>query len=191
VAQEQPIDVTHLLREMADGRTDAEAQLIPLVYRELHRIAHYLMRREGDQLTLQTTALVHEAYLRLLRPQAAWEDRIHFFRVAATVMRRILVDHARARQAEKRGGGAGAIKDVFAEPFDRSNTPDNADRILAVDEALTRLAAVDERQAQIVELRFFVGMTVEETAELLALSPRTVKREWQLARAWLANELGR
>lgn len=189
MAEEPPADVTRLLREMADGQTEAEAQLIPLVYRELHRIAHYLMRGEGDRLTLQTTALVHEAYLRLVRPAAAWEDRGHFFRVAATVMRRILVDHARARQAEKRGGGV--VKDGGPEPLDLSASPDNAARILAVDEALTRLAAVDERQARIVELRFFIGMTIEETAELLELSPRTIKREWQFARAWLARELKR
>jgi RNA polymerase sigma-70 factor, ECF subfamily len=188
VAGEQGGNVTRLLRELAEGRQNAESELIPLVYGELHRIARRLMRGEGRH-TLQPTALVHEAYLRLVRPQPNdWQDRTHFFRVAATVMRRILVDHARSRQAQKRGGDA--IKEAFSEPLvSLFDTAGDSERILVVDEALTRLSKFDERQARIVELRFFVGMTVEETADALQMSSRTVKREWQLARAWLLGEL--
>jgi RNA polymerase sigma factor (TIGR02999 family) len=189
MAANQSPDVTRLLRELAEGRHDAEAELIPLVYSELHRIARRQMRGEAGH-TLQTTALVHEAYIRLVRPQRDhWSDRTHFFRVAAKVMRQILVDNARTRRAQKRGGGA--TKDLFDEAFVPVLNVDDAERIMAVDNALSRLSVLDERQAQIVELRFFVGMTVDETAEALQLSARTVKREWQLARAWLSKELGR
>lgn len=180
-------DVTQLLGELARGNRAVEDTLIPLVYAELRRIARALMRGERRQQTLQTTALVHEAYLRLTggRP-VAWESRAHFLAVAATVMRRILVDHARARQSDKRGGG----KLVSAADLTLGD-PEQSDpaKLLALDAALERLAALDQRQCQIVEMRFFAGMTVEETAHALDISPRTVKREWQMARAWLYGEL--
>lgn len=181
------VDVTHLLSELARGNRAVEDTLIPLVYNELRRIARALMKGERRQQTLQTTALVHEAYLRLTggRP-VAWESRAHFLAVAATVMRRILVDHARARQSDKRGGGL-----VVSAADLTLGDPQHSDPagLLALDAALEQLAALDQRQCQIVEMRFFAGMTVEETAHALNISPRTVKREWQMARAWLYGEL--
>ena len=171
---------------MAAGDKKAESDLIPIVYAELHQIARRLMRREDGRHTLQTTALVNEAYIRLAKPRAAgFNDRAHFFAVAATVMRGILVDHARAKQAEKRGGPTVPLDD-FLGPSVQLDQPE---LILAIDTALTRLAKIDHRQARIVELRFFAGMTVEESADALEISPRTVKREWQLAKAWLYGEL--
>jgi RNA polymerase sigma factor (TIGR02999 family) len=179
-------DVSKLLDLIARGNKKAESELVPLVYGELRHIAGRLMRGEGPNHTLQTTALVHEAYMRMVRPRdTAWKDRTHFFAVAATIMRRILVDHARARSAEKRGGTAPLPLDLIEPVVDL----EDPERILAVDVALTRLAGIDERQSRIVELRFFAGMTVEETAAVLEISSRTVKREWQLARAWLYGEL--
>jgi RNA polymerase sigma factor (TIGR02999 family) len=179
-------NVTDLLRRMVTGDKDAESHLIGVVYRELHQIARRLMRREGDAHTLQATALVNEAYIRLAKPRpGGFNDRIHFFAVAATVMRGILVDHARAKRADKRGGGLQPL-DAFLEPSVNLDAPE---LILAIDAALTRLAGMDDRQARIVELRFFAGMTVDEIASALEISPRTVKREWQLAKAWLYGEL--
>jgi RNA polymerase sigma factor (TIGR02999 family) len=180
-------DVTRLLGELARGNREVESTLIPLVYDELRRIARALMRGEGHKETLQTTSLVHDAYLRLTggRP-VEWESRTHFLAVAAKVMRRILVDRARARNTEKRGAG------MIVSAADLSLRDPQAvdpDSLLALDLALARLAAIDERQARIVEMRFFAGMTVEETAHALSISPRTVKREWQMARAWLYGEL--
>lgn len=180
-------NVTQLLELIAAGRKDAEAELIAIVYGELRQIARRLMRREHSHHTLQTTALVHEAYLKLARPDApAFKNRTHFFAVAATVMRRVLVDYARARQAEKRGGGS---EPLALEEFGLTVNLDEPERVLAVDAALSRLAQFDERQGRIVELRFFAGMTVDETAETLQISARTVKREWRLAKAWLYGEL--
>lgn len=182
-----PPDVTGLLQRIADGSKEAEAALFTVVYNELRQMARRAMRREGGNHTLQTTALVHEAYLRLARPRAvSFNDRVHFFAVASTVMRRILVDHARAKGASKRGGGQ--VPEPV-ETFGPSVNVGDPERVLAVDAALTRLALLDERQGRIVELRFFAGMTVDETAEALKVSPRTVKREWQLAKAWLYGEL--
>lgn len=179
-------EVTRLLRELGAGRQDAESRLIPLVYEELRRIGRRLMRGEGGEHILQTTALVHEAYLRLVRPQQnEWTNRSHFFAVAAKVMRQILVDHARARNADKRRVETISLEGVLAPAIDL----EEPERILAVDEALSRLSQLDPRQGRIVELRFFAGMTIEETAEALNISPRTVRREWQLARAWLYGEL--
>jgi RNA polymerase sigma factor (TIGR02999 family) len=179
-------EVGELLDLIASGDKEAAQALVPLVYEELRRIAARLMRSEAPNHTLQTTALVHEAYLRLVQPQdGAWTDRAHFFAVAATVMRRILVDHARARKAHKRGGTA----PLPLELFDPAVSLEDPDRILAIDAALSRLAAIDERQCRIVELRVFAGMTVDETATALDISSRTVKREWQLAKAWLYGEL--
>jgi RNA polymerase sigma factor (TIGR02999 family) len=180
-------DVTRLLGELARGNREVEATLIPLVYDELRRIARALMRGEGHRETLQTTVLVHEAYLRLTQGKSVdWEGRAHFLAVAARAMRRILVDHARARNSEKRG--AGAVVSAADFQLRDPQTIDPAS-LLSLDAALERLAALDPRQSQIVEMRFFAGMTVEETAHALNLSPRTVKREWQMARAWLFGEL--
>ena len=182
-----PTDVTRLLGELARGNRVVEATLIPLVYDELRRIAHALMRGEIHREMLQTTVLVHDAYLRLTGGQSiVWENRTHFFAVAAKAMRRILVDHARARKTEKRGGGA--VISAADLPL-RGPQSAEPEQLLALDAALERLAAMDARQAQIVELRFFVGMNVEETAHALDISPRTVKREWQMARLWLHHEL--
>jgi RNA polymerase sigma factor (TIGR02999 family) len=147
------------------------------------------MRREGPDHTLQTTALVHEAYIRLVDQQRVqWRNRAHFFGIAAEVMRRVLVDHARARQAAKRGGGVQRI--TLGDAMVASSDVEDAD-VLALHEALERLALLDADQARLVELRYFAGMTIEESAEALGVSPATVKREWALARAWLRRELAR
>ena len=183
--EEGPGEVTRLLQQLGQGHLEAEEQLVPLIYKELRQISRRLMRGEGNH-TLQTTALVHEAYLRLARPNAStWKDRSHFFAVAAKVMRRILVDHARARAAEKRGGGLSRL----ADPLEPMISADEPERILAVDMALTRLSELDARQGRIVELLFFAGMSVDEAAEALVVSASTIKREWRLARAWLLGEL--
>jgi RNA polymerase sigma factor (TIGR02999 family) len=185
VAKTAP-SVTELLHRTADGSKDAEAALIAVVYSELRQIARRLMRGEAANHTLQPTALVHEAYLRLAQPKGvAFNDRTHFFAVAATVMRRILVDYARAKRADKRGGGERSAVDLLGPSINL----DEPERVLAIDVALNRLSQLDERQARIVELRFFAGMTIDEIAEALEISPSTVKREWQLARAWLYGEL--
>jgi RNA polymerase sigma factor (TIGR02999 family) len=181
-------DVTLLLQRVAGGSKEAEAALFSVVYQDLRRIARRSLRGEARDHTMQTTDLVHEAYLRLARPQnSRFNDRSHFFAVAATVMRRILVDHARAKRAGKRGGVSPIQIEVDASGA--GLTIENPEQLLAVDAALNRLASIDERQSRIVELRFFAGMSVEETAEALGISARTVKREWQVARAWLYGEL--
>jgi RNA polymerase sigma factor (TIGR02999 family) len=182
--------VTALLVEWRGGRAEARDKLVPLVYDQLRRLAAHQLRREAPGHSLRPTALIGELYLLLVQQRAAtWENRAHFFALAAHLMRRILVDHARARQAGKRGGAAPAITlDTAAEPAD-TRAADRFLTVLAVDEALARLAALDEEQARIVELRFFAGLSVEETAVILDRSPRTVKREWRLARAWLQREL--
>lgn len=183
-----PGDVTLLLEELRHGNRQAEEVLIPLVYRELRRIAAWHLQQEAPDHTLQPTALVHEAYLKLTRIDGIdWQNRSHFFAVAAKLMRHILVDHARNQKAMKRGDGQTVlnIDDVFVA--ERSKGPD----ILALDEALERLSKLDERQGRIVELRFFSGMTEEETGQVLGVSARTVKRDWRIAKAWLYNELQR
>ena len=185
-----PASVTALLVEWRQGCDDARDRLVPLVYDQLRRLAARQLRREAPNHTLQPTALIGELYLLLVQQRAAtWENRAHFFAMAAQLMRRILVDHARARRAGKRGG---AVPPIALEVADEPADARGADRflqVLAVDEALARLAALDEEQARIVELRFFAGLSVEETALVLDRSPRTVKREWRLARAWLQREL--
>lgn len=181
-----PEEVTRLLRAWRDGDAAALEALAPLVYAELRRLAEARMRRERPDHTLQATALVHEAFLRLTGSDApAWEDRTHFFAVAARVMRRLLVDHARARGYAKRGGGVRRVS--LDEAVELSEEP--GEDLLALDAALTRLAALDPRQHQVVELRFFGGLSVEETAEVLGVSAVTVKRDWRAARAWLYAEL--
>jgi RNA polymerase sigma factor (TIGR02999 family) len=181
-----PGEITQILREVRSGSREANDRLIPLVYRELRRIASAHLRRESADSTLQPTALVHEAYLRLIDiDRMDWQDRSHFFSVASTLMRRILVDHARASRAGKRGGGTDTI--LIEEAFLPS--PGRAPEILALDDALEHLARLDERQAKIVEMRFFGGMTEEETGNVLGISARTVKRDWRMAKAWLYKEL--
>ena len=178
--------VTRLLADLRDGRPGAAAELIPLVYDELHRLAHGYMRNERAAHTLQATALVNEAYVRLVgAADVTWESRAHFIGVAAQIMRRLLVDHARSRLAAKRGGLAARV-----ELDDRLEVCANAPREwAAVDAALKRLAVFDARQSKIVELRYFGGLSLEETALVIGVSTRTVKREWTLARAWLRREL--
>ncbi len=182
-----PGDVTRLLSELKLGNREAEDRLIPLVYRELRKIAAVYLRREHSHHTLQPTALVHEAYLRLTKmSEVDWQSRSHFFAVSATVMRRILVDHARACRTHKRGR---ASWDAVSIDQALLPSPERAPEILALDEALGRLSALDPRQSKIVELRFFAGMTEEEAGEVLGVSARTVKRDWRIAKAWLYKEL--
>ncbi len=179
-------EVTLLLRAWGEGDVQALDRLAPIVYQELHRIARGYMARERTDHTLQTTALVNEAYVRLVDArQVTWQDRAHFFAVCARAMRRILVDHARSRGYVKRGGGKLHVQ--FDEAFGMEWSADS--NLLELDEALDRLSALDPRKARVIEMRFFGGLSVEETAEALGISPETVMRDWKLARAWLYREL--
>lgn len=184
--ESQRQQVSRLLADWSKEDPAARDALVAIVYKELRRLAHHYMQGERANHTLQTTALVNEAYLRLTDlTRMQWRDRAHFFAMAATLMRRILVDHARDRARDKRGGGV-----VFTTLQDeRVATPPGIDA-LALDEALDRLAAIDPLHARIVELRYFAGLTIEETSEALRISPATVKREWTWARAWLYHKLG-
>ncbi|PEN13485.1 RNA polymerase subunit sigma-70 [Longibacter salinarum] len=176
--------VTHLLHAARDGDADALDDLIPLVYEELRRLARKVRSDRGAS-TIDTTGLVHEAYEKLVPSDVEWKDRTHFFRVAARAMRQVLIDAARRRQADKRGGTETAISfddNLYSEPI-------NDIELLALDDALDRLADMDDRQAQIVECRFFAGLTVAETAAALDISEPTVYRDWRAARAWLASQL--
>jgi RNA polymerase sigma factor (TIGR02999 family) len=180
------MDVTQLLRAWGAGDPEALDRLTPLVYDELHRRAHWHMARERPGQTLQTTALVNEAYLRLVDLRSVdWRDRTHFFALASRLIRRVLIDAARARGSLKRGGGAGET--TFDEALTVSHEPPTD--VVALDEALNALAAFDERKARVIELRFFGGLSVEETADVLNVSGETVKRDWKLAKAWLKREL--
>lgn len=175
-------EVTQLLLDWGNGDKAALDKLVPVVYQELRRLAAYYMRRERPGHTLQTSALVNEAYMRLVDySQMRWQSRAHFFAVAAQAMRRILVEHARKRHFAKRGGGA--IKVSFDEAAIVSQ--EQASELVALDDALTSLEAMDQRKARIVELRYIGGLNIEETAEVLAISPATVQREWRAAKAWL------
>jgi RNA polymerase sigma factor (TIGR02999 family) len=179
-------EVTQLLDDWSSGDENALAKLIPLVQPELHRLAHYYMSRESTGHTLQTTALLDEACLRLIGdPKRSWQNRTHFVAAAAQLMRRIMVDHARERRARKRGGGAikVSLDDVALVSEKRS------EELLALDEALEKLAVNDPRKSQIVELRYFGGLTMEETAAFLKTPQRTVEREWRMAKAWLYRAL--
>ena len=188
-------ELTRLISEAASGQEEAVRRLLPLIYEELHALAARYMDRERPDHTLQPTALVHEAYLRLVHAgQTHWHDRGQFFALAALAMRNILVDHARRRRAEKRGGRVAKV------PLDRLDpdalTPASVDvwqddYLVGLDEALRRLAEFDPQLARLVELRFFAGLTVEQAADVLGVSPRTVKREWQVARAWLHRAVTR
>jgi|SRR5688500_2266138 len=183
-------DVTQLLLGWSAGDRSAGEQLLSAVYAELHRQAARAMRRESADHTLQTTALVHEAYLRLIdQRRVEWRNRAHFFGVAAHLMRRILVDHARRRRAGKRGSGAATVSLDDVHSVRGASSEASRLDVLVFDDALDRLAALDESQARIVELRYFGGLNIEETAEALDVSPATVKREWAIARAWLRREL--
>jgi RNA polymerase sigma-70 factor, ECF subfamily len=180
------VEVTQLLRAWGQGDEAALARLVPLVEAELHRLAHRYMSREKPGHTLQTTALVNEVYLRLVDiAQVSWQDRAHFFAISARMMRRILTDFARSRNYQKYGGAA--VHVTFDEALAVSEKQDA--EIVAIDEALVALAAVDPRKSQVVELRFFGGLSVEETAEVLKISEKTVKRDWRFAKAWLHQVL--
>jgi RNA polymerase sigma factor (TIGR02999 family) len=177
--------VTRLLLEWRAGDETALARLTPLVYKELQRIARGCMRGERARESFQATALVHETYLRLVNTQHMnWQNRAHFLAMAARLMRRVLVDLARARQYQKRGGGA--IQVSFTDAL---SLPDKAEDLVALDDALSALAEFDERRSRVVELRFFGGLSVDETAAVLRISPETVMRDWKLARTWLRREL--
>ncbi len=179
-------NVTELLNAWTDGDQDALDQLMPMVYEELHRLAARRLQTERKDHTLQTTALVHEAYLRLVgQKDVRWKNRGHFFAIAAQLMRRILVDYARSHKAEKRGAGRTKIALEKAEAL--SGGPDVD--MVALDEAMTRLEAIDPRQGRIVEMKFFAGLRIEEIAEFLNLSEITVKRDLRMAKAWLKSEM--
>lgn len=183
-----PEDVTGLLLAWGSGDTDAADRLLAAIYDELHRQAARAMRRENEGDTLQATALVHEAYLRLVdQRRVEWRNRAHFFGVAAQMMRRVLVDRARARLATKRGG---ELQQVTLGDVEAGDAENSSLDVLALHEALERLAALDADQARLVELRYFGGLNIEDTAQTLGVSPATVKREWAIARAWLRRELG-
>ena len=187
-----PGEVTGLLLAWRGGDRLAHERLITVVQAELHRLASRAMRREGTGHTLQATALVNEAYLRLIdQERVEWRNRAHFYGVAAQLMRRILVDNARERHAAKRGGGARAVSLADVEASVANGWPDDADDILALHDALERLASFDSLLARIVELRYFAGLRLHETAEALGISTSTVKREWTIARGWLKRELER
>lgn len=179
-------EITNLLKKWSGGDSAALDRLIPLVYDELHRLAHQHMRRERAGHLLQTSALINEAYLRLVdQPDLTIENRAHFFGIAAQLMRQILVDEARKRHSAKRGGGAIQVSLTGATNV----AQEQAANVLALDDALKTLASIDGRQSEIVELRFFGGLSIEETAKVLSVSPGTVMRDWTFARAWLGNEL--
>ena len=181
-------EITALLRAWSQGDRTALDCLIPIVDRELRSVARRCLESRRDSTVLDTTELVNEAYMRLIdRKRAEWHDRVHFFAVSARIMRHILVDHARARHTAKRGGATHSI------PLDEAAVPDPGGGpwdLIAVDQALSALAKFDQRKEQVVELRFFGGLTIEETADVLNVSPETVRRDWRLARAWLVRELG-
>jgi len=184
-------EITGLLKAWAGGDPNALDRLTPLVHDELRRLAARRMRRERPGHTLQTTALINEAYLRLAAVRELdWKDRAHFFSISAQLMRRILIDGARARSAEKRGGRGQRVAHSLAFNFDEiADTSQRSEELIALDDALLALAQLDPRKTEVVELRFFGGLSVEETAQVLGVSPQTVMRDWKLARAWLMHEL--
>jgi RNA polymerase sigma-70 factor (ECF subfamily) len=188
------VEITVLLKAWSAGDCVAHDQLMPLVYYELKRLARRFMRKERTEATLQATALVHEAYLRLVGlNQIGWRDRAHFYAVAAETMRRILVDAARARTSAKRGGQAGrpAVITPSLENQDLNFSSTRDRELIRIDEALHAMAQFDSRKARVIELRFFGGLSVEEAAAVLQISPQTVMRDWRLAKAWLTRELSK
>lgn len=187
VTEPSPHEVTQMLIAWSNGDREALDRLTPVVYAELRRQAARYLRRERAGHAIQTTSLIHEAFLRLVdQKNVRWQNRAHFFAIAAQLMRRILIDHARRRHRAKRGGSGVALplEEALAVAAEKSNVD-----LLALDEALMRLAAVDLRQSQIVELRFFSGLSIEETAAALGVSPATVKNDWNMAKAWLRREM--
>jgi RNA polymerase sigma factor (TIGR02999 family) len=185
-------EITTLLKAWSKGDSSALDRLTPLLYDELRRLARGYMRHERPGQTLQTTALINEAYLRLVDVKGVdWQDRAHFLAVAARIMRRILIDAARARASAKRGGELERVDHSTAVDFDQlpASPSGHAEELVALDDALSRLAQLDPRRAQVIELRFFGGLTIEETAGVLNISPQSVMRDWKLARAWLARDL--
>jgi RNA polymerase sigma-70 factor (ECF subfamily) len=181
-------EISQLLRSWNDGNGQAFEELLPLVYDELHRQAHRYLRREREGHTLQTTALIHEAYLNLIKQNCVnFQNREHFFAISANLMRRILVNYANARHRQKRGG---QNEDLELNDSILIATKSKDLDLLALDEALTRLAEMDEQQARIVELRYFGGLTIEETSEVMGIAAATIKRDWKLTKAWLYRELG-
>jgi RNA polymerase sigma factor (TIGR02999 family) len=183
----ESVEVTGLLKAWSAGDQAALDRLVPLVYAELHRMARRQMRNEGAGNTLQTTALVNQAYLRLVDAKnVVWTDRVHFFAVSAQIMRRILVDAARSRVSAKRGGRAPRLN--LDEDLDAS--PQRARELIVLDDSLNALQQMDPRKARVIELRFFGGLSVEETAAVLKISPQSVMRDWKLAKAWLYREIG-
>lgn len=186
-AAENSPNITQMLQEWSDGNQNVLTELMPLVYGELRRQAARYLRRERVGHTLQTTALIHEAYLKLIdQRNVKWQNRAHFFAIAAQAMRRILVDYARERNREKRGGAAENLP--FEEAFQLAAKEKNVD-LVALDEALNKLAEFDARQARIVELRYFSGLSIDETAEILGVSGATVRRDWNIAKAWLHQQI--
>ncbi len=185
VLEPAPGEITQLLKAMHDGDASAAEHLLPLVYAELHRLANAYMRRERPDHTLQATALINEAYLRLVGNDIDWNSRAHFIGLAANVMRQVLVDYARAHAAQRRAGGLHRVE----MNDDLAIAPDRLDEVASIDEALKRLASENPRQVRVVELRYFGGLSVEEIAEVLGVSPRSVKRDWSLARIWLFRQL--
>ncbi len=188
MSPEPAADVTQLLVRWSMGNQAALDELMPLVYGELHRLASAYLRRERPDHTLQSTALVHEAFMKLVNQhEVEWRNRAHFYGIAAQMIRRILVDYARSHHAEKRGSGAVklALDEALAVPLQKDLD------LLGLNDSLEQLAKMDPRQNRIVELRFFAGLSIEETAEVMQLSPATIKREWNSARAWLFRELSR
>lgn len=183
-----PDEVTQLLLDWSSGDKAALDKLMPLVYDELRRLAHHCMGRERPGHTLQTTAIVNEAYLHLIdQRNVQWQNRAHFFGIAARLMRRILADYARSRRYAKRGGGAQQVSLEEAMIVSEERVAD----MVALDDALNTLAEIDERKSRIVEMRFFGGLSIEETAEVLGVSPGTVMRDWTMAKAWLRREIGK
>ena len=186
---QEPQEITQMLLELTDGNEEVVNQILPHIYDELRRLASSYLRRERSNHTLQPTALVHEAYMKLIdQSRVKWQNRAHFFGIAAQVMRRILMDHARKHTAEKRGGDAEVLpieEEILIVSHDKSA------ELVALDDALNQLAEMDERKAKIVELRYFGGLSIEETAEVLGVSVPTVNREWRMAKAWLYSEIAR
>jgi RNA polymerase sigma-70 factor, ECF subfamily len=181
-----PQEVTQLLVDWGNGNQAALDRLMPVVYTELRQLAHWYMRRERPGHTMQTTALIHEAYLRLVdQNQVRWQHQAHFFGIAARLMRQILIEHARSHTRAKRGGGVGTISLDEAAIVSQAR----ATELLALDDALERLATIDPRKSQVVELRFFGGLSVEEAAQVLNIAPNTVLRDWRMAKAWLRREI--
>lgn len=179
--------ITELLISWSNGDVDALERLLPLVERELHRLAHSYMRREHGDHTLQTTALINEAFLRLIdQNRIRWQNRAHFYGIAARVMREVLLNYARDKRRKKRGGGAFKVSLSEADAASEQRSVE----LLALDEALQKLSAIDERKGRVVELRYFGGLSIKETAEVLNVSAITVARDWDMARAWLALEMG-